>query len=139
MLKEIDEYNGPDPLEPWLRQELSRASIASLRDHTLNSGWPRLVKWTEDTFATGGSKGDLLKVLEECMMRRVTKQEQYKNDPRCLKLWMTYVSAQLGSPRIRRHLTCSTPQANLLPDPHDVFVYLKVNAAALTNTCSGQL
>jgi hypothetical protein len=86
------------------------------------------VKWTEDTFATGGSKGDLLKVLEECIVRRVMKQDRYKNDPRCLKLWVTYVSLNLALPRTSIGVTCELPQANLLPDPHDVFVYLKVRA-----------
>ncbi|BDA44147.1 probable mitotic checkpoint serine/threonine-protein kinase BUB1 at N-terminal half [Coccomyxa sp. Obi] len=80
--KEIAEYNGPDPLEVWLR----------------------FIKWTQETFKSGGHRAEVLPLLERCT-RELQDVPQYKDDVRYLRVWIQY--------------------ADCLPEPRDVFTYLK--------------
>ncbi len=77
----IEGYQGPDPLETWL-------------DY---------IKWTKDTFVSGGAKSELLPLLEKCT-REFHKDDRYKDDIRYLRVWIQY--------------------ADCLPDPSDVFSFL---------------
>lgn len=77
----IERYQGNDPLEKWL-------------DY---------IKWTKDTFVSGGQKSEMLPLLEKCT-REFHKDERYKDDVRYLRVWIQY--------------------ADCLPDPSDVFSFL---------------
>lgn len=69
--------------------------------------WLRLIKWTQESFSSGQQKAELQKILELCT-RELIKIEKYKTDIRYLRVWVQY--------------------ADCLPDPNDVFLYLKEQA-----------
>ncbi|KAK9822716.1 hypothetical protein WJX81_007865 [Elliptochloris bilobata] len=73
--QEIADYKGQDPLEVWLR----------------------FVKWTQDTFKAGGSKSELLPLLERCT-RELQGVERYRDDARYLRVWIQYADC-LPEPR----------------------------------------
>lgn len=77
----IERYQGEDPLEKWL-------------DY---------IKWTKDTFVSGGQKSEMLPLLEKCT-REFHNDARYKEDIRYLRVWIQY--------------------ADCLPDPSDVFSFL---------------
>lgn len=54
----------------------------------------RFIKWTQDTFVTGGNKAELRTILEECT-RQLHSFEKYKRDVRYLRIWIQYVSVPL--------------------------------------------
>ncbi|WPT13100.1 Putative inactive serine/threonine-protein kinase bub1 [Picochlorum sp. SENEW3] len=80
-IQAIKDYEGEDPLETWLEY----------------------IKWTKDTFVSGGQKSELLPLLERCT-REFHGREEYRDDIRYLRVWIQY--------------------ADCLPDPADVFSYL---------------
>jgi hypothetical protein len=51
----------------------------------------RFIKWTQETFQSGGHKGELLPLLERCT-RELQTYPAYKNDVRYLRTWIQYVS-----------------------------------------------
>ncbi|EFN53840.1 hypothetical protein CHLNCDRAFT_135925 [Chlorella variabilis] len=61
--------------------------------------WLRFIRWTQDTFSAGGHKAELLPLLERCTAA-LQGEERYKQDIRYLR-------------------------ADCLPDPGDVFSFLK--------------
>ncbi|KAK9786058.1 hypothetical protein WJX73_000032 [Symbiochloris irregularis] len=65
--KAVTEYQGEDPLEPWLR----------------------LIKWTQTTFKSGGHQAQLRPILERCT-RELCPIERYKTDSRYLRVWIHY-------------------------------------------------
>ncbi|KAL4579156.1 hypothetical protein LXL04_015293 [Taraxacum kok-saghyz] len=67
LIKAIDEYEGEDPLQPWLD----------------------CIKWVQDAFPPGGDCSGLVVILEQCV-RTFWHEEQYKNDLRYLKAWLEY-------------------------------------------------
>ncbi len=67
-LQAIDEYEGEDPLAAWLEY----------------------IKWTKDTFVSGGQKSELLPLLERCT-REFHGKEEYRDDIRYLRVWIQYV------------------------------------------------
>lgn len=67
LIKAIDEYEGEDPLQPWLD----------------------CIKWVQDAFPPGGDCSGLVVILEQCV-RTFWHEEKYKNDLRYLKVWLEY-------------------------------------------------
>ncbi|XP_023743815.1 mitotic spindle checkpoint protein BUBR1 [Lactuca sativa] len=67
LIKAIDEYEGEDPLQPWID----------------------CIKWVQDAFPPGGDCSGLVVILEQCV-RTFWHEEQYKNDLRYLKVWLEY-------------------------------------------------
>ncbi|KAG2437063.1 hypothetical protein HYH02_011323 [Chlamydomonas schloesseri] len=65
--------------------------------------WQKYIKWMQE-YGVGGGKADLQKVLEACT-KELQKLPRYKNDIRFLRIWIQY--------------------ADCLPDPGDVFLYLR--------------
>ncbi|KAG2496296.1 hypothetical protein HYH03_005529 [Edaphochlamys debaryana] len=65
--------------------------------------WQRYIKWMQE-YGVGGGKADLQKVLETCTTE-LQKHARYTNDIRFLRIWIQY--------------------ADCLPDPGDVFLFLK--------------
>ena len=51
----------------------------------------RFIKWTQDTFKSGGHKAELFPLLERCT-RELQADDRYKNDIRYLRVWIQYVS-----------------------------------------------
>lgn len=62
------------------------------------------IKWTRETFPAGGHKADLLPLLERAT-RSLQGSQRYADDVRYLRVWVQY--------------------ADCLPDPDDVFKFLK--------------
>ena len=50
----------------------------------------RFIKWTQDAFKAGGSKSELLPLLERCT-RELQGVERYRDDARYLRVWIQYV------------------------------------------------
>jgi hypothetical protein len=67
-IQAIKDYEGEDPLETWLEY----------------------IKWTKDTFVSGGQKSELLPLLERCT-REFHGREEYRDDIRYLRVWIQYV------------------------------------------------
>ncbi|KAL0740595.1 hypothetical protein Bca4012_082108 [Brassica carinata] len=57
MIEEIDEYDGDDPLSPWIK----------------------CVKWVQEAFPPGGECSGLLVIYEQCV-RKFWHSERYKDD-----------------------------------------------------------
>ena len=97
----------------------------------------RFIKWTQDTFQSGGHKAELLPLLERCT-RELQGDARYKKDIRYLRVWIQYVSTTFSPPAC--NLLCSflaaysmafhVLQADLLPEPRDIFSFLKVGHTA---------
>jgi len=110
----------------------------------------RFIKWTQDAFRAGGSKAELLPLLERCT-RELQGVERYRDDARYLRVWIQYVRRAVRPPAAaalqppQRHSVAPRAQADCLPEPRDVFAYLKARAphngprpaAARTPTRSG--
>ena len=94
--KAIAEYNGPDPLETWHRRahDNSEPMTAKFLDQKHQLLHRRFIKWTQETFHTGGHQAELLSLLERCT-RSLQSHEQYKNDIRYLRIWIQYVRSLL--------------------------------------------
>ncbi|XP_078443504.1 BUB1-related (BUB1: budding uninhibited by benzymidazol 1) [Wolffia australiana] len=63
----IDEYDGEDPLQPWLD----------------------CIKWVQELFPAGGDYSGLVVIYEQCV-RKFWHDERYKDDLRYLKIWLEY-------------------------------------------------
>ena len=50
----------------------------------------RFVKWTQNTFRSGGHQAELLPLLERCT-RELQHIHKYKSDIRYLRIWIQYV------------------------------------------------
>lgn len=61
--------------------------------------WVRYVNWTVETFPSGNSHDSGLVNLLERVTREFIHEEQYKNDPRYLKLWLQYIQNYSDAPR----------------------------------------
>ena len=70
--------------------------------------WCALIKWTEQTYATGnGLERELMPVLERCA-RELQEEERYKEDARYLRVWIKY--------------------ADCCAEPGDIFKFLRANS-----------
>ncbi|CAK9190250.1 unnamed protein product [Sphagnum troendelagicum] len=70
MIEAIDEYEGDDPLEPWLEY----------------------IMWVKDAFPSGGIQSELLPLLEACT-RTFQTDERYRSDLRYLRVWVQYADS----------------------------------------------
>ncbi|KAK7308524.1 hypothetical protein VNO77_42135 [Canavalia gladiata] len=67
LIEAIDEYQGDDPLLPWLQ----------------------CIKWVQEAFPPGGDSSGLVVIYEQCV-RAFWHSERYKDDLRYLKVWLEY-------------------------------------------------
>ncbi|VFQ92410.1 unnamed protein product [Cuscuta campestris] len=67
LIEAIDEYNGEDPLHPWLE----------------------CMKWVQESFPPGGDSSGLVVIYEQCV-RKFWHDDRYKDDLRYLKVWLEY-------------------------------------------------
>ncbi|KAG9134235.1 hypothetical protein Leryth_019177 [Lithospermum erythrorhizon] len=67
LIQEIDQYQGDDPLQPWLD----------------------CIKWVQESFPQGGDCSGLIVIYEQCV-RTFWHDDRYKNDLRYLKVWLEY-------------------------------------------------
>ncbi|GLC34411.1 hypothetical protein PLESTB_000731400 [Pleodorina starrii] len=103
----LQEIAALDPAQEALeakRRELW-AEITGYKGDDPLEPWQRYIKWMQE-YGVGGGKADLLKVLEACT-KELQKYPRYTNDIRFLRIWIQY--------------------ADCLPDPDDVFLFLKEN------------
>ncbi|CAM8974879.1 unnamed protein product [Rhodiola kirilowii] len=70
MIKAIDEYEGDDPLQPWIQ----------------------CIKWIQESFPPGGDSSGLMVLYEQCV-RKFWHDDHYKNDHRYLKIWLEYAES----------------------------------------------
>ena len=97
--QEIADYQGNDPLEVWMRcaKFPTRRTVWGQPHCTTTIvrvgclAARRFIKWTQDTFASGGHQAELIPLLERCT-RELQDLPQYKDDPRYLRVWIQYVS-----------------------------------------------
>lgn len=54
----------------------------------------RYIKWSEETFPSGGAHSEILTLLEKCTTH-FKDNPKYKNDERYLDVWLKYVSFRL--------------------------------------------
>lgn len=110
--RDIREYNGDDPLEPWLRSVPWYTEMEQLRgcmhDHGIDmvattrafssrlvTSLHRLVKWTQEHLG-GGSKAQLQETIEKCTHALAPLGSKYYPDVRYLRLWIQYVSRSVA-------------------------------------------
>uniref|UniRef100_A0A6N2K493 BUB1 N-terminal domain-containing protein n=1 Tax=Salix viminalis TaxID=40686 RepID=A0A6N2K493_SALVM len=67
LIQAIDEYEGDDPLLPWIE----------------------CIKWVQEAFPQGGDSSGLILIYEQCV-RAFWHSDLYKDDPRFLKVWLEY-------------------------------------------------
>ncbi|KAL0016710.1 hypothetical protein SO802_003779 [Lithocarpus litseifolius] len=67
LIEAIDEYQGDDPLHPWLE----------------------CIKWVQEAFPMGGDYSGLVVIYEQCV-RTFWHSDRYKDDLRYLKVWLEY-------------------------------------------------
>ncbi|KAJ6708551.1 MITOTIC CHECKPOINT SERINE/THREONINE-PROTEIN KINASE BUB1 [Salix koriyanagi] len=67
LIQAIDEYEGDDPLLPWIE----------------------CIKWVQEAFPQGGDSSGLILIYEQCV-RAFWHSNLYKDDPRFLKVWLEY-------------------------------------------------
>ncbi|XP_019057031.1 PREDICTED: mitotic spindle checkpoint protein BUBR1 isoform X2 [Tarenaya hassleriana] len=67
LIEEIDEYDGDDPLLPWIE----------------------CIKWIQEAFPQGGDCSGLVLIYEQCV-RKFWHSERYKDDLRYLNVWLEY-------------------------------------------------
>ncbi|KAL1101508.1 hypothetical protein V6Z11_D05G302900 [Gossypium hirsutum] len=67
LIEAIDEYQGDDPLQPWLD----------------------CIKWVQEAFPPGGDFSGLVLIYEQCV-RAFWHSDRYKDDLRYLKVWLEY-------------------------------------------------
>merc|ERR1712072_792068 len=81
----IDTYEGQDPIAPWLEY----------------------IKWKKTAYKAQGHQSHLEELLEQCIlfvMKSPELKDQYRDDLRFLKVWISY--------------------ADMLEDSRDHFAYL---------------
>ena len=92
------------------KERLWRRAIEATESGSLDAlkEWCALIKWTEQTYATGnGRDKELLPLLERCA-RELQEVEAYKEDPRYLRVWIKY--------------------ADCCAEPGDIFKFLRANS-----------
>ncbi|GKU98211.1 hypothetical protein SLEP1_g11242 [Rubroshorea leprosula] len=67
LIEAIDEYQGDDPLHPWIQ----------------------CVKWIQEAFPSAGDSSGLVLIYEQCV-RTFWHSDRYKDDFRYLKVWLEY-------------------------------------------------
>ncbi|KAJ4830911.1 hypothetical protein Tsubulata_039032 [Turnera subulata] len=70
LIQAIDEYQGDDPLLPWIE----------------------CIKWVQESFPPGGDSSGLIVIYEQCV-RTFWHSDRYKNDLRYLKVWLEYADS----------------------------------------------
>ncbi|PUZ74469.1 hypothetical protein GQ55_1G068600 [Panicum hallii var. hallii] len=93
MIEAIYEYQGEDPLQPWLD----------------------CIKWVQESFPTGGECSGLVVLYEQCV-RTFWHDERYKNDLRFLKVWLEYAGNCADAEVIYRFL-----EANQIGQSHAIY------------------
>ncbi|WOK98108.1 mitotic spindle checkpoint protein BUBR1-like [Canna indica] len=93
MIEAIDEYQGEDPLHPWLE----------------------CIKWVQESFPNGGESSGLVVMYEQCV-RTFWHDERYKEDLRYLKVWMEYADNCADAEVIFNFL-----EANEIGQTHSIF------------------
>ena len=97
---------GGDAVEEEKRARWARALSGTSEDAL--GEWCSLIKWTEQTYATGsGRDKELLPLLERCA-RELQEEDKYKEDARYLRVWIKY--------------------ADCCAEPGDIFKFLKANS-----------
>ncbi|XP_022157258.1 mitotic spindle checkpoint protein BUBR1 [Momordica charantia] len=67
LIEAIDEYQGDDPLQPWIK----------------------CIKWVQEAYPAGGDFSGLVLIYEQCV-RTFWHSDRYKEDLRYLKVWLEY-------------------------------------------------
>ncbi|KAF3446947.1 hypothetical protein FNV43_RR12127 [Rhamnella rubrinervis] len=67
LIEAINEYEGDDPLQPWLE----------------------CIKWVQEAFPPGGDCSGLVVIYEQCV-RTFWHSDRYRDDLRYLKVWLEY-------------------------------------------------
>ncbi|XP_042402208.1 mitotic spindle checkpoint protein BUBR1-like [Zingiber officinale] len=93
MIEAIDEYQGEDPLRPWLD----------------------CIKWVQESFPTGGECSGLVVMYEQCV-RTFWHDERYQEDLRYLKVWVEYAANCADAEVIYQFL-----EANEIGQSHSIF------------------
>ncbi|KAB2631967.1 mitotic spindle checkpoint protein BUBR1 [Pyrus ussuriensis x Pyrus communis] len=93
LIQAIDEYKGEDPLHPWLE----------------------CIKWVQEAFPPGGDSSGLVVIYEQCV-RTFWHSDRYKDDLRCLKVWLEYAENCVDAQVIYSFL-----DANEIGKTHAVF------------------
>ncbi|CAL9111839.1 unnamed protein product [Musa textilis] len=93
MIEAIDEYQGEDPLQPWLR----------------------CIKWVQESFPTGGECSGLIVMYEQCV-RTFWHDDRYRDDLRYLKVWLEYADNCADAEVIFQFL-----EANQIGQSHSIF------------------
>lgn len=91
--KEIVGYKGDDPLEVWLRCCVPSCAIVCawpFSSQAFSQPVDRFIKWTQQTFTTGGLQAELVQLLERCT-NELKGMDKYKNDLRFIRVWILYV------------------------------------------------
>ncbi|CAL4970857.1 unnamed protein product [Urochloa decumbens] len=92
-IEAIYEYQGEDPLRPWLD----------------------CIKWVQESFPTGGECSGLVVLYEQCV-RTFWHDERYKDDLRFLKVWLEYAGNCADAEVIYRFL-----EANQIGQSHAIY------------------
>ncbi|XP_008681224.1 mitotic spindle checkpoint protein BUBR1 isoform X1 [Zea mays] len=93
LIEAIYEYQGEDPLQPWLD----------------------CIKWVQEYFPTGGECSGLVVLYEQCV-RTLLDDERYKDDLRFLKVWLEYAGNCADAEVIYRFL-----EANQIGQGHAIY------------------
>ncbi|XP_064955007.1 mitotic spindle checkpoint protein BUBR1-like isoform X2 [Musa acuminata AAA Group] len=93
MIEAIDEYQGEDPLQPWLR----------------------CIKWVQESFPTGGECSGLIVMYEQCV-RTFWHDDRYRDDLRYLRVWLEYADSCADAEVIFQFL-----EANQIGQSHSIF------------------
>ncbi|KAG0532148.1 hypothetical protein BDA96_04G083800 [Sorghum bicolor] len=93
MIEAIDQYQGEDPLQPWLD----------------------CIKWVQESFPTGGECSGLVVLYEQCV-RTFWHDGRYKDDLRFLKVWLEYAGNCADAEVIYRFL-----EANQIGQGHAIY------------------
>ncbi|XP_024991608.1 mitotic spindle checkpoint protein BUBR1-like [Cynara cardunculus var. scolymus] len=93
LIRAIDEYEGEDPLHPWLD----------------------CIKWVQDAFPPGGDGSGLVVIYEQCV-RSFWHEERYKDDLRYLKVWLEYAESCADAEVVYKFL-----DTNKIGQTHSIF------------------
>ncbi|PKI71677.1 hypothetical protein CRG98_007899 [Punica granatum] len=93
LIKAIDDYEGDDPLQPWLE----------------------CIKWVQEAFPPGGDCSGLVVIYEQCV-RTFWHSDQYKDDLRYLKVWLEYAEHCMDA-----EVICDFLDANEIGKSHAIY------------------
>ncbi|KAJ9553768.1 hypothetical protein OSB04_017813 [Centaurea solstitialis] len=93
LIRAIDEYEGEDPLQPWLE----------------------CIKWVQEAFPSGGDCSGLVVIYEQCV-RSFWHGERYKDDLRYLKVWLEYAESCADAEVVYKFL-----DSNNIGQTHSIF------------------